>query len=48
MRHLYTLELGAEENFILSPSVCFFGAKKVTAFKSSIDLYFHLFIIEFF
>ena len=45
---LYKLVLKVEENLMqsLSPLLLFFDDKKI-AFKSSVDLYFHPFIIEF-
>ena len=47
-KYLYKLVLKVEENLMqsLSPLLLFFGDKKI-AFKSSVDLYFHPFIIEF-
>ena len=47
-KYLYKLVLKVEENLMqsLSPLLLFFDDKKI-AFKSSVDLYFHPFIIEF-
>ena len=47
-KYLYKLVLKVEKNLMqsLSPLLLFFGDKKI-AFKSSLDLYFHPFIIEF-
>ena len=47
-KYLYKLVLKVEENLMqsLSTLLLFFGDKKI-AFKSSLDLYFHPFIIEF-
>ena len=46
-KYLYTLVLKVEENLMQSLSaLLFFGDKKI-AFKSSLDVNFHPFIIEF-